>query len=181
MHCYCCISYLVSTNMIIVVDNFFESSIFNYTPIEVPKDNIVDDYTTMLPVTEFKNIKEASEMQKAILDKASNYFDLSEMNYYETWIHENSRPKTWHQDKDEVLYTEGKLKFPLCSTVFYANVSEDIKGGKLLFENGVTVEPKFNRLVIFSPALYHGVEPFRGKRTSININPWIEPISGWKE
>ena len=54
-----------------------------------------------------------------------------------------------------------------------------IKAGKLLFENGVTVEPKFNRLVIFSPGLYHGVEPFRGKRTSININPWIKPISGW--
>ena len=53
MHCYCCISYLVSTNMIVIVDNFFESSIFNYTPIEVPKDNIVDDYSKMLPITEF--------------------------------------------------------------------------------------------------------------------------------
>ena len=118
--------------MIIIVDNFFESSIFKYTPPEVPDDSAGNDYAKMLPVTEFKNIKEASEMQKAILDKASNYFDLSEMNYYETWIHENSRPKTWHQDKDEVLYTKGELKFPLCSTVFYANVSEDIKAGKLL-------------------------------------------------
>jgi hypothetical protein len=167
--------------MIVIVDNFFESSIFNYTPKPVlTNDNIRDSYATMLPETEFKDIKEASEMQKAILDKASNYFDLSEMNYYETWTHENSRPNTWHHDKDELLYKEEeKLKFPLCSTVFYANVSEDIKGGKLLFENGVTVEPKFNRLVIFSPGLYHGVEVFRGKRTSININPWIEPIRGW--
>ena len=32
--------------------------------------------------------------------------------------------------------------------------------------------PKENRLVIFSPGLYHGVEQFKGVRTSINVNPW---------
>ena len=95
------------------------------------------------------------------------------------WTHENTIPGGMHYDKDELLYIEGELKFPLCSTVFYANVSDDIKGGKLLFEDGVTIEPKFNRLVIFSPGLRHGVEPFRGKRTSININPWKDAIHGW--
>ena len=144
-------------------------------------DNFLDNTSIVSNITEFKDIKEAPEMAKSILGKASNYFDLSEMKYYEAWTHENTIPGGMHYDKDELLYVEGELKFPLCSTVFYANVSDDIKGGKLLFENGVTVEPKFNRLVIFSPGLYHGVEPFRGKRTSININPWIEPISGWKE
>ena len=145
-------------------------------------DNFLDNTSIVSNITEFKDIKEAPEMVKSILGKASNYFDLSEMNYYEAWTHENTLPNGWHQDKDELLYKmELELKFPLCSTVFYANVSEDVQGGKLLFENGIIVEPKVNRLVIFSPGLYHGVEPFRGKRTSININPWIEPIYGWKE
>ena len=113
------------------------------------------------------------------MDKANNYFDLSELKYYEAWTHENTIPGGMHHDKDELLYMEGELKFPLCSTVFYANVSKDIKGGRLLFEDGVIVEPRFNRLVIFSPGLLHGVEPFRGKRTSININPWKHEIHGW--
>ena len=59
------------------------------------------------------------------------------------------------------------------------DVSKDIKGGRLLFEDGLILEPRFNRLVIFSPGLLHGVEPFRGKRTSININPWKHEIHGW--
>ena len=142
-------------------------------------DNFLDNTSIISCITEFKDIKEAPELVKTIMDKANNYFDLSEMKYYEAWTHENTIPGGMHYDKDELLYAEGKLNFPLCSTVFYANVSDDIKGGKLLFEDGVTIQPKFNRLVIFSPGLYHGVEPFRGKRTSININPWEHKIDGW--
>lgn len=142
-------------------------------------DNFLDNTSIISFIEEFKGIEEAPELVKTILGKANDYFDLSKVKYYEAWTHANTIPGGMHYDKDEPLFAEGKLKFPLCSTVFYANVSEDIKGGKLLFENGVTVEPKFNRLVIFSPGLYHGVEGFRGKRTSININPWIEPIRGW--
>ena len=142
-------------------------------------DNFLDNTSIISCITEFKDIKEAPELVKTIMDKANNYFDLSEMKYYEAWTHENTIPGGMHYDKDELLYAEGELKFPLCSTVFYANVSDDIKGGKLLFEDGVTIEPKFNRLVIFSPGLRHGVEPFRGKRTSININPWEHKINGW--
>ena len=142
-------------------------------------DNFLDNTSIISCITEFKDIKEAPELVKTIMDKANNYFDLSEMKYYEAWTHENTIPGGMHYDKDELLYAEGELKFPLCSTVFYANVSDDIKGGKLLFEDGVTIEPKFNRLVIFSPGLRHGVEPFRGKRTSININSWEHKINGW--
>ena len=142
-------------------------------------DNFLDNTSIISCITEFKDIKEAPELVKTIMDKANNYFDLSEMKYYEAWTHENTIPGGMHYDKDELLYAEGELKFPLCSTVFYANVSDDIKGGKLLFEDGVTIEPKFNRLVIFSPGLRHGVEPFRGKRTSININPWKYEIKNW--
>ena len=143
-------------------------------------DNFLDD-TLMIPafIQEFRSMKEAPELVKTILGKANEYFDLSKVKYYEAWTHENTIPGGMHYDKDEPLFAEGKLNFPLCSTVFYANVSDDIKGGKLLFEDGVTIQPKFNRLVIFSPGLYHGVEPFRGKRTSININPWKYEIKNW--
>ena len=143
-------------------------------------DNFLDNTSIISNITEFKDIKEAPEVAKSILGKASNYFDLSEMKYYEAWTHENTIPGGMHYDKDELLYAEGELKFPLCSTVFYPNVSKDIEGGRLLFhDEGVIVEPRFNRLVIFSPGLLHGVEPFRGKRTSININPWKDEIHGW--
>ena len=144
-------------------------------------DNFLDNTSIISFIEEFKGIEEAPELVKVILDKANNYFDLSKIKYYEAWTHANTIPGGMHYDKDEPLFADGKLKFPLCSTVFYANVSEDVQGGKLLFENGIIVEPKVIRLVILSPGLYHGVEPFRGKRTSININPWIEPIYGWKE
>ena len=142
-------------------------------------DNFLDNTSIISFIEEFKGIEEAPELVKTILGKANDYFDLSKVKYYEAWTHANTIPGGMHYDKDEPLFAEGKLKFPLCSTVFYANVSDDIRGGKLLFEDGVTIEPKFNRLVIFSPGLYHGVEPFRGKRTSININPWKHEIHGW--
>ena len=149
--------------MIVVIDNFLDNSLIIPSFIE-----------------EFKDIKEAPELVKTIMDKANNYFDLSELKYYEAWTHENTIPGGMHYDKDELLYIEGELKFPLCSTVFYPNVSKDIEGGRLLFhDEGVIVEPRFNRLVIFSPGLLHGVEPFRGKRTSININPWENAIKNW--
>ena len=149
--------------MIVIVDNFLDNTLI------IPP-----------PINEFRSMQEAPELVKTIMDKANNYFDLSELKYYEAWTHENTIPGGMHYDKDELLYVQGELNFPLCSTVFYANVSEDIKGGRLLFyDDGVIVEPKFNRLVIFSPGLLHGVEPFRGKRTSININPWNYEIHGW--
>ena len=78
-------------------------------------------------------------------------------------------------DKDEKLYEEKKeLRFPLCSCVFYPVADDNLVGGQLMFKNQVVITPKRNRLVVFSPGLYHGVQQFRGKRTSININPWIE-------
>ncbi len=147
----------MAKDMIIVIDDLFDDY------------SIVQDFLQEADYIEF-----APKMVKVILDKASNYFDLSKMRYYESWTHKNTKPLEWHYDKDEKLYKKGELRFPLCSTVFYPTVSENLVGGKLVFENGVAVEPKINRLVVFAPGLYHAVQPFRGKRTSINTNPWIE-------
>lgn len=138
-------------------------------------DNLFDDYSIVKDyLQEVDKVENAPEMVKHILQVAGNHFDLQEMNYYESWTHNNTKPRDWHYDKDEVLYKDGLYRFPLCSTVFYPDISENLTGGELMFENGVRIKPKRNRLVVFAPGLYHGVQAFRGKRVSINTNPWIE-------
>ena len=106
------------------------------------------------------------------IEIAENFYDMSSCVGYEFWTQNNSRPSEWHYDKDEIAYTtKGVTRYPICSTVFYLEV-QNLENGKLQFKNGVEVTPRENRLVIFSPGLYHGVEQFNGVRTSINVNPW---------
>jgi hypothetical protein len=113
-----------------------------------------------------------SHMCYEICRRAGKYFDLSGIIGYDYWTHTNTRPMQWHHDKDETAYLKlGMARYPVCSTVYYLEV-EDLVDGKLQFDNGVEVVPKSNRLVVFSKGLYHGVEEFKGVRTSININPW---------
>ena len=82
----------------------------------------------------------------------------------------------WHYDKDEKLYTkEKRLDFPMCSIVYYSEVSK-LRGGELILENDLVIVPKTNRLVIFKPSTYHTVKSYRGKRVSFNINPWSHTL-----
>ena len=111
----------------------------------------------------------------SILDITKNYYDLSDVVGYEFWGHNGTRTG-WHQDKDEALiFKTGELRFPLCSTVYYLEVS-DLEGGELVIDHDVVIKPKTNRLVIFPPAKFHGVNPFEGKRVSLLINPWSHPL-----
>ena len=111
----------------------------------------------------------------SILNITKNYYDLSDVIGYEFWGHNGTRTP-WHQDKDEKLIEKtGELSFPLCSTVYYLEVS-NLKGGELIIDNDLVVIPKTNRLVIFSPAKFHGVNPFEGKRVSLLVNPWNHPL-----
>tara|TARA_R100001079_G_scaffold108700_1_gene79710 strand:- start:1484 stop:1978 length:495 start_codon:yes stop_codon:yes gene_type:complete len=111
------------------------------------------------------------------VDIASNYFDLSSCVGYEFWTHKNTRPpEGWHYDKDELLFEkDGIYDYPLCSMVYYPFI-ENLEGGKLHLECDV-VTPKENRLIIFSPKTYHYVEPFKGERVSLLINPWKKILS----
>lgn len=103
---------------------------------------------------------------------AKKIFELENTIGYEYWTHVNTKPNDAHQDKDEVAYLKkGISRFPQCSTVFYLEV-ENLKGGELVFMNGITVKPKVNRLVLFKPGLEHYVEEFTGHRVSIAVNPW---------
>jgi hypothetical protein len=112
-----------------------------------------------------------------LLDIAKDYFDLSSAIGYETWIRMNTRPRDWHRDHDDRLeMTTGELKYPICTTCYYPYVADNVKDGRLCFENGTIVLPKTNRMVFFGPDVYHNVEPFTGERISILLNPWNETL-----
>jgi hypothetical protein len=111
-----------------------------------------------------------------ILTIASKYFDFSKIIGYEFWGQNNTKPGTWHYDKDEKLYSKKKeLVFPVCSTIYYLEVS-DLVGGRLFVEHDV-ITPRTNRLVLFPPGKYHAVEDFTGKRVSLLVNPWDHKIT----
>ena len=107
-----------------------------------------------------------------MIDIASKYYDLSSSIGYEFWTHDNTRPpEGWHYDKDEFLFNEnGTYDYPLCSMVYYP-VVQDLEGGQLHLECDI-ITPKENRLIIFPPKTYHYVEPFKGNRISLLVNPW---------
>ena len=112
-----------------------------------------------------------------LLDIAKDYFDLSSAIGYETWIRMSTRPRDWHRDHDDRLeMTTGELKYPICTTCYYPYVADDVKDGRLCFENGTIVLPKTNRMVFFGPDVYHNVEKFTGERISILLNPWNEAL-----
>tara|TARA_R100000742_G_C4222822_1_gene46171 strand:+ start:110 stop:631 length:522 start_codon:yes stop_codon:yes gene_type:complete len=163
-------------DMITVVDG-----VFTPTQLEQWKKNIcrsTEPYISGVMDKEgegwhYKDCEHSNRyMCDEILRHAGKYFNISNMVGYDYWSHTNTRPMQWHYDKDEIAYTSiGMTRYPICSTVFYLEV-EKLIDGKLQFKNGVEVTPKENRLIVFSPGLYHGVEQFEGIRTSININPW---------
>jgi len=99
---------------------------------------------------------------------------------YDNWCHCNPQEVKWHNDKDEELLRQtGNLSFPLCSIVYYFNVDDDLIGGDLYFDNGVNLKPKNNRLVLFGPSLFHGVNKHKGSRSSFLVNPWKSKPLGY--
>jgi hypothetical protein len=112
-----------------------------------------------------------------ILAHVRRVFNLTAMNGVEQWAHHGTKPN-WHIDKDETLVnTTGEIAMPICSIVFYADIHY-LKGGKFM-TNSVSVTPKTNRLIAFSPGVEHGVEDYTGTRMSIAINPWAKKPRGY--
>lgn len=121
----------------------------------------------------------SNPLQELVFDVCKQYFDLSSSIGYELWC--NAQPPSWHYDKDESTFRKtGKIVYPLCSMVYYAEV-KDLKGGDLLINNhkniiDLTVVPKSNRLVMFTSGILHAVTPFMGTRKVISYSPWhIKP------
>ena len=145
---------------------------------------VIDNVLSEIPSIKLDNIywhdlKEDHEHKDfclSILDITSQYVDLSSSVGYEFWSHNGTKPSGWHYDKDDILCVEEDVyNFPLCSTVYYSEVSK-LRGGELLLENDLVIIPKPNRLVIFAPGIYHTVKPYEGKRVSLLINPWSHPL-----
>jgi len=112
-----------------------------------------------------------------ILNRVSPVFDISNMVGVDQWAHYGTRPD-WHTDKDETLAERtGQIATPICSIVFYAEI-DNLTNGKFM-TNDISVAPKTNRLLAFSPGILHGVEDFTGTRLSVAINPWAKKPEGY--
>lgn len=111
----------------------------------------------------------SNPLQEKILDLCARHFDLGSIVGYEMWC--NDTNPGWHADKDELLYEERReLSFPQCSAVYYARVGK-MAGGEF-YTDDLRYLPKTNRLVMFSPGIFHGVSAYTGDRFAVAINPW---------
>jgi hypothetical protein len=110
-----------------------------------------------------------------LVSKALQYFQIQHFAGLEIWTHYNSRPD-WHYDRDEKKYERERVNsFPLCSIIFYPRINI-VSGGELVIKDGITIQPRTNRLVLMSPGTYHKVEPFVGERFSLLVNVWDKNI-----
>lgn len=108
-----------------------------------------------------------------ILDLCAEHFDLGAIAGYEMW--RNDTNPGWHVDKDELLFDERReYFFPQCSAVYYPHVGR--MGGGEFFTDDLRYFPKINRLVMFSPGIFHGVAAYSGERVAISFNPWNRRI-----
>jgi hypothetical protein len=115
----------------------------------------------------------ASLLPEKIIDICREHFDLRSVVGYEMW--RNASNPGWHVDKDEKLFsTTKRLDFPLCSAVYYATI-ENLVGGEF-YTDDMRCLPKTNRLILFSPGIYHGVSPFAGTRIAVSLNPWSRKV-----
>jgi hypothetical protein len=82
-----------------------------------------------------------------------------------------------HSDVDEMLY-KIKRRLACCAmagVIYYAHC-EQLVGGGLQFEDGVTVQPRENRCVMFFGATRHAVLPVQsGKRQTIVLIKHLGP------
>lgn len=152
--------------------NYF---LFENVLTEEQVNNIPED-----PEIKGKTIYEWDDLKWAhpLLRLANQYVPEVELSCgYEMWHHPNKRPKDWHFDKDEYMYyhhkpkSERALNHPTCGLIYYIEV-KDLKGGRLIFENGDKIVPIQNNLILFDGNLMHMVEEFTGTRNAVIINCW---------
>jgi hypothetical protein len=156
-------------------------------------DNVFDDDT----VEEFKNIERSDQIVwhpieeespfLKMLEVIKEFVDLSECAGYEAWCNKNRIP-TDHQDINEQLRMHGILDFPLIGCVYYPFIG-NISGAEFHCED-VTIAPRTNRMLLFTPSLWHRVKPDNkapntkssdgryyeladeGSRVAWSLNPW---------
>ena len=165
--------------MVVILDDVISN-------IDVVKKNvsyIIKDKNLNIDWYSFERKHLFQDFCLKFIEIASKYYDLTSSVGYEFWGHNNTRPpEGWHYDKDEFLFEkDGTYDYPLCSMVYYP-IIENLDGGQLHLECDI-ITPKENRLIIFPPKTNHYVEPFKGNRVSLLINPWskiLKPFEGTK-
>lgn len=124
----------------------------------------------------FFSLKEAVNFLP-LLNKAAGSFEFFADDAFEVWCNVDTRPSGWHIDQHEAASKKGQSFRPICTFVYYLDVSNDLVGGRLCVFDELTqlkhyVKPKRNRLILFGPGMLHRVEHFKGRRRSLIINPW---------
>lgn len=148
------------------------------TKLIILDDVFDDDTVAAIAAFDYGDAEEwyelgANPVHERILAICAAHFDLASIVGYEMW-RSDSNPG-WHVDKDEILFRErGEHVYPQCSAVYYAR-ADQVSGGEF-FTDDVRYFPRTNRLVLFSPGLYHGVSAYTGTRLSISLNPWNHRI-----
>ena len=142
------------------LDNFYKGlKSFDINPSRYVEDEELDTWN---------DIKFAHPLLKIL----SKYFNIKRRYRYELWQHLSTNPQGWHLDKDEVLHDQGIVDCPLFGLIYYPLV-ESLRGGELLLENGISVTPQSNRLVLFPTGkIWHNVEKYEGYRHSFLVNVW---------
>ena len=112
---------------------------------------------------------------QALIEVASQYFDLKEAVGYEWWTHKNTYTgKGWHIDYHEAAWQRDRtLKTPMCSIIFYPLVA-NIKGGEFVLED-LKIPAKTNRMILVSSNEPHNIANYNvedADRWSLLINPW---------
>ncbi len=149
---------------IFVLDDVLSDIQFKDFDLGLRKFNIIND-SRVRQLNTWEEMEFAHHILKNVEIK-SHYM-------YEVWQHIGTTPYGWHVDKDEILHEQGILDCPLFGLIYYPSVQSDLRGGNLIFKDGMTIVPQTNRLVIHSPgSLWHCVEEYEGYRHSININIW---------
>ena len=117
----------------------------------------------------------ADKQCKKLLKIANKFINIKDASGFELWTHYNTKPG-FHYDKDEKHFANtGEFRFPLCTLLYYPYIDNNLIGGEFLAE-GIQIKPRTNRLVIFSPGLWHGVNEYTNDRFSLIINPWFTKI-----
>ena len=153
---------------IFVLDDVLSDKQVRDFDLGLKKFNVINDYVVR-QLNTWNEIKFAHPLLRI----ASKYFNFKSHYRYEVWQHLGTRPNNWHIDKDEILDDQqGITDCPLFGLIYYPSV-QYLRGGNLLFRNGITIVPQTNRLVIHSPpVIEHRVDEYEGYRHSININTW---------
>jgi hypothetical protein len=159
----------------VVIENFFSNDELIYFKSQLGNIEVHHKKTSEVQWFDKNQPHEYYALTSKLIDVAKQFYNLTDYIGYEFWTQHNSRPNGWHHDKDESYHANtSKLKFPICSIVYYLIV-ENLKGGKLHLEKDI-ITPEENKLIIFAPGVEHYVEEFEGNRCSVLINPWAEPL-----